>query len=743
MKNNTQPKILFLLVIILYLAKMNTAQNVTIEGKDFKIGDDDFYPVVCNYHVSMLYETSGTDFFFSPIIDDDDDDIWLRDYECDDNTTCIEQMRNHLQQLKSMGFNTVRLVGFVPKYSMHRQFVIPCKSAAGVGGPIVNYLMTGPDFEDHVSLNLFNFYKDFLNLAYEEDIKVIMLGASKKFPEWTFEYHEDYPKLLAALGEFIYTNCTPEEKSALLAYDLANEPWTDDNLENWPESNDYCYKKAFICSSQNNWYDVLKSSDPEHLITLGGHGHKDIYEWDLSILKLDFISPHIYPQTKSHEPESERLQCQIDRVKGVIYWIGQNSPMPWIIGETAYAANTTATGDPFTQGSLDDQQEYASQTLEAVKANGGSGYSWWVYQNLNWSNMNESYGLLQSGNCFPLPCTSLEKPMITEFKTFDPSSIAYSPTKPANYYNPYNYDMSGVNPSSEVITGTVVDEFGYPIKNAVIYAHTTIADWPFHYTFTNEDGYFELLPYDTDESAFGWPRFATIKNLKISASGAERVLWGSDLPDSDSIYINNGATYILNQNKFYYELNSEDQIISESKPDLLKAWNIVTANNLQIYSGVEGDISSRSEVHFTGETNISFGSEVHIFNTETFADCACFTGDFRSMTYTSIVNAESENKSKFSTTKSIDVVFELTDQYIIARIFPNPARSEITIEISGNPDFDNGYTATLTNTLGKRIRTIKLKNSQTKISIVGLSEGLYTITISGKAFFTQDKIIKF
>ncbi|MBK7083929.1 MAG: cellulase family glycosylhydrolase [Flavobacteriales bacterium] len=80
---------------------------------------------------------------------------------------------------------------------------------------------------------------------------------------------------------------------ALMAYDLYNEPAYFDYTD---------HTKQWICEKVASVYDELKAADPNHLITVGGISVVEVFEWDPTILKLDFWSPHLYPifQTPRH-----------------------------------------------------------------------------------------------------------------------------------------------------------------------------------------------------------------------------------------------------------------------------------------------------------------------------------------------------------------------------------------------------------------------------------------------------------
>lgn len=141
------------------------------------------------------------------------------------------------------------------------------------------------------------------------------------------------------------------------------------------------------------WYDAIKSSDPNHLITIGGSPALDYLEWDPGVMKIDFYSPHIYP--KEYQYEGYVQDYAFSRVLNNMLLLDKICPMPWMIGETGHSAiddfYKTVHGTewlPFTymppdvDGNLNDQKTYADKTLAGVRNCNASGYTWWNYRKI-------------------------------------------------------------------------------------------------------------------------------------------------------------------------------------------------------------------------------------------------------------------------------------------------------------------------------------------------------------------------
>ncbi|MCX6274116.1 MAG: hypothetical protein NTV09_02790 [Bacteroidetes bacterium] len=104
---------------------------------------------------------------------------------------------------------------------------------------------------------------------------------------------------------------------------------------------------------------ALKAADPEHLISAGGIHYHEIFEWDPGIVKMDFYSPHFYPEYRGYEIPNGTMHSipeAMDRINGLLYWIGNNVPHPWLIGETGFAGIPDGTvGNPEVDGNYTQQ----------------------------------------------------------------------------------------------------------------------------------------------------------------------------------------------------------------------------------------------------------------------------------------------------------------------------------------------------------------------------------------------------
>lgn len=197
--------------------------------------------------------------------------------------------------------------------------------------------------------------------------------------------------------------------------------------------------------------------------------------------------------------------------------------MPWIIGETGFAADLDTSPNSNTDwGSEEDQSQYAQFSMNLVKDCGGSGYSWWQYRDVHWGSPTQDYLGLYSRD-------GMKKQIVKDqtFLSASTRSECDCPT-PFNYFN--YHDFSAYN-----IKGQVVDKSNRPIKNAVIFgwenSDNTGAGFS---TYSNATGQFNLNSN------------RPIKSIWISATGYKRITKD----------INSNSPLVLSGNHFLEKLVS-------------------------------------------------------------------------------------------------------------------------------------------------------------------------------------------
>ena len=305
------------LIMIVFGLLQSYGQYVTLEGRQFKDENgNDFYPVACNYIVGYFYTYTPSEFYLGP-----ESDGW--GYECENDPTCDAQIYRNFMQLKHMNFNTIRLFGGGPVYAdtlsdtTQRGFRINLYHRLPDGSSDYTKVSRRQGFihfpceTDSVALRIFAQIDRVLVQANRAGLKVILLvgGAKKQFYPMLDNV---YPKYLSCLARHIANDSPDSARNALMAYDLLNEP-SMSGQTGWPWDISGYFKKSTVCHRVAGWYDAMKQNDPSHLVTIGAGGvFDDILEYDISVLKLDFASPHLYPLRSTYENDSSRFTSMMN-----------------------------------------------------------------------------------------------------------------------------------------------------------------------------------------------------------------------------------------------------------------------------------------------------------------------------------------------------------------------------------------------------------------------------------------------
>ncbi len=498
--------------------------------------------------------------------------------------TCELSIEDDFEKIKEMGFNAVRFL-LIPNcnstiiepggFHIYAEQFSPTdmchapKKTLNIGP--LDYLSPTSDAQTYFSL-----IAHVLDLADNHNLKVIIIcadhpnpgsyihsnGSTKYFPEMGSSMASaiDYASYLKALASAL------KNKPALLAYDIFPEPSFSWYLDGRNENK----KKNIICEYTEMWYDAINSVDQNHLVTLSGTDHGDVWVWDNGVMKLDFISMHIYPYPDRKIPGGTSIAIQ--KTKDLITWCSNNLQRPWILGETGFQSAEELCLRPYLWGNVLDQENYLLQILPYVRDCGGSGFNLWDFQDIHfycipnqicpipgsnqascnscdsWNGYcgavpgswpahftpesikaqtdligGQYYGLLKYGN--PLSSglypSNVDKPGLSVIRNFDylpPSVCEPSP----DYYNPDRHPLNpiGINGQPSSIHGRILNQYNQPVKDAVILGYTPLKhlpngsiDYDLHYTFSDAYGNFILIPEDWDVAS---PNTNSIDILRIS-----------------------------------------------------------------------------------------------------------------------------------------------------------------------------------------------------------------------------------
>jgi hypothetical protein len=411
---------------------------IRIENGKFVRAGKEFFPVVMNMVVSLV--DNGTE-------------CWPATYggynvsgrfAYTDRDSTLMQLRSEWMLLRQLGFNTVRVVILTEGPSVFAHKEGPQLRAHSPEG-IEHWLPMG---DTAVQQRYLGAVDALMDIARGTGMYVILLST----------IHHDRPgskEHFTLLADHLRTD------TMVLAFDLFNEPLYFDKPQR---------SKTAVYKIVREWRELAHEHAPEHLITIGLTGIREVHRWDPHILDVDFISFHPY----EYEP---------DQVLNEISWYGRHVRKPWMIGETSLPADNDSV-------SYEDQIRFARRTLDQVRACGGIGYSWWQFKDVRWSRFHADYmGLLEMEGTIevpsaPLSVTGSVKPVASVFTTFNPLSPIPQEEKLSNYLNYSAHRTSR-------LTGRLLDMEGRPIEGGVVLAWNRNFTHSYH-TTTGPDGSFEL-----------------------------------------------------------------------------------------------------------------------------------------------------------------------------------------------------------------------------------------------------------
>ena len=696
--------IIFVLLILFQPLKLfATIQYVKLEGKQFKYSGSNFYPMVVNYGISIC--NMGAYYEISQ----------LTSYGSDAGNNALSfsqgpaRIHDDFKKIASMGFNAIRLIQSLSKPASGVGFtsdIFVQTNSPNAGDGYISSLNYSTPYISNFNLN--NIFlpkiKELLDIAQSEGLKVIWLVGGGYVGK-NYSNASDYADLLNAIANYppIATH------AALMAYDMYNEPHYTTATAN-TNCCEFTQLKSEFCEWTKLWYQALKF-DTNHLITIGATGIGDVMDTDPAMAKVDFISEHIYPFPESFENYNDA--DALERIKGQLYWINKNVPLPWIIGETGFVASDINTlpspynAAPWVWGTEAQQSNYAQQVQQLALNYGCSGFSWWDFQNKHWFDTSlgpikyndNFFGLLNYGNPpnpgtsdpYPTkttsPSLSIDKDVVEAgFMSNIPTSTSGPASQSTYYYAPYEfgsislgtYNFNVSEDNSVIGTGGTVHDANtsLPIEDAVVfgwnwletqtsptvYIHSPI------YTFTKSDGSFKLIPYNFKIPPVAHPN--RIVHLRISAVGTEVKEFASSPTDwADYQMPTSPIVPDFTSHNFGYDIVVQNVTVNPGTKNF-RGWKTLTATtNVTILSGATSDFTAGKTVDIQSEFNANTGSETHIFTSE-FHECSVYTG------YTLFRKSTLENVNldlQYEANKDIEVSFIPKGAFSLLDLNPNPS----------------------------------------------------------------------
>lgn len=416
---------------------------VHIEGNHFETAQDTFFPLMINYTVS--FQNYGDQFIVAPSIYYDSSGY----ADAVGKHAVKKQLHGHFGLIKEMGFNTVRICfdrilhdnDGRYFYQAERKFYLDKKNDRMA-------ILRGLD--------------QMMKVAEKHGLRIMLIikppfKENKDLQQFTIDLLEHFKKC-----------------PTLFAYDFMNEPLYFDECA--------FRDKRELVATVLQWKQMMKDHAPHQLFTIGFSEPIEVFNWDCTILPVDFVEFHTYHPL---------------RVPSEIYWYSNYCKKPWMIGETGLPADN----DSIT---YEEQAQFVREAYQLTRDAGGCGFGLWEYQeNLMYPYEARLMGILKHGGEIHTEDFTIKgtlKPVAHIIATLEKNYIPKKQNKPVNYYNMIGY-------KNIRIKGQVLHTLtGEGIEGAVIRGWNE--DWSVGMnTYSDEDGCFELYCNDV------------CKHFEISAPG--------------------------------------------------------------------------------------------------------------------------------------------------------------------------------------------------------------------------------
>ncbi|MBQ6083654.1 MAG: hypothetical protein IJK92_04810 [Bacteroidales bacterium] len=500
--------VVFALTLVFLLMSCKDSKKETppgfvyIEDGVFKIDSTVFFPLMINYKVEV--RQIGDDVVISAA------GYYENGTEKYTKEEINNQFSNHVELINELGFNSMRIC----------LDVIMCDE--------IGYYYKSLD--DKIYLNdecdkIIDGIADMVEIAASHNIKVMLL-LKPAFDEELMMFTSKVMRRFA-------------DNPAIFAYDLMNEPLYFD-----PEPK---RKKMDAFRIVSRWRDAVRENAPNHLFTIGFAEPIEVFEWDASILPVDFVQIHTYHPL---------------RIPNEIWWYSHYIGKPWMIGETSLPSDNDSV-------SYELQCRFVEEVYQHTINCGGIGFGWWEFQDVLSEHVNfeANYaGLLsQEGVTYTKSGKEIKgslKPAAYEFKNLCELK-PQKPVKPVNYYNMLGYE-------NYIIKGRIVYR-KKPVEGAVV------RGWNKYWrvgmnTYTDENGEFTL--YSNDSCIY----------FEISAPGKNKLKFDSDglnlkyrsVDGSNNSYTDLKNVNLEYQNISYFPFLKNDTMLFEFKHEMFDKARFIT-----------------------------------------------------------------------------------------------------------------------------------------------------------------------
>ncbi len=382
---------------------------------------------------------------------------------------------------------------------------------------------------------------------------------------------------------------------------------------------------------------------------------------------------------------------------------------------------------------------------------GGSGFSWWWFQD-GWyfdkSPHEAHWGMLERG--YAIGDVAGEKPMVNVFRNYSlPADISTCGPSPVDettlqtynpnltYFNPFQHPA---NPSN-TIKGFVLDQDGNPIANAYVGGHTNLGEKSliinniltkvrfseFQKTFTADNGYFELIPYDYIALPFGsFPTYmeGQLHTFFVTTTTGERIKysehwWPSNYCSNQMPPANDPSLqWSLNRVNYTFSGEFKNIIIPSGITRKLQAYHDLTVENTTVEAGAFSEIKAPASVHLKELFHATAGSETHVYCAPTSVDCSDYSGYLMENKMPGDMNVSNSVKAEF-----IDLSFKLPGKDEMLRVYPNPATDYFMVERDGKEAED----LEIRNLIGELISKYQFQGSKLYVNCSHLPQGVYLL----------------
>lgn len=727
-------------ILLLLVVSLDAQQYVTLEGKHFKLNGGDFYPIMTNYSVETIWDQVTNQTFVAP--NHCYDTSFFQEGNSQDS--CLSLIQRDFDYIAGMGFNGVRFYSFYPKFNKSDSSFVFYRNSYDTSKH--DSIFLDPTNPQDTSMKIvFKLYDQLLEMANNtinnitdqpSPLKIIFIitGFRSNYSDYEIGIWNDY---LNSLSRHLDTTANND---ALFAYDLINEP---------------CYSvlptknKTDACDMVSAWYNTIKANDKKHLVTIGSCGYGDVFSFDPSILKVDFYSLHCYPywRTDYEDRHNDTLQKRAwERLLNQFYWIEHNSTRPWMIGEIGLSASINYTIDSGNMdGTLTDQANFASFTLNASRDCGASGYSWAGYQDIDNNSFTDpgfSSDFLGIIERYSVPGTWSEKPAVDTFRNWnyvkEPCPFCYSSYYDTAliYYNPYQHPTFDSTAAGYIKTAYVVDQDNAPIKDAYVGCFTWMSGKStpsdeddvveYHNTFTDATGFFQVIPYDyvdiINDSAF-------VYRIELAAASAESKifsLWDFNLPAN---YTQIDLNKIINN--YYGVVNNVT--IASGNSQTYKGYYSLLVQDVTIQNNASADFYASYQVHLKPGFTSYTGSNVRLFCADTAYSCSDYS-------WSDMLKKSNILISPYILQPEVELQFKIEDKSNNILLYPNPGQGLITIRIQDINE-NSEYFLTVTNMIGSAIYFCQMESNETTIDFSSHPKGMYFVNIKNHNESFVKKII--